>query len=477
MEWNMDNDNKIKISKKEVRLFLQKDMLPPENDAPEFFDLEAEYAKTRKGKSHFTVWVLIICTLSVALLVYGVTSWISYKNESLSVGVDVFEDLNLKNLLDVVSRTEASMETAVNQKVQLETDRDAELSKASIKRDSEILRLETLKISSAERKRRNAAIQSEYESSLALISEKYDSDIAKVSKQIEEYQQQLASYDRKNVELAQEQEAAMNSQRRLFELEKQKLTDDYKKTITDLNNQLSSLGQKMMEEQRKTVAVLNNQYAKEISLIDPQILDERANSVIEDMQSYTDVFSVNNFYLNVSDPILMENALSKIANIEKQYSDFNHLSQLIKDTPWKNSLGGYVNTITNLGNKIGIETVNAAIDLLHQQELNLKQMQAKYEQEKQDLFAKIAKLENGEEILEQLLKEEEETPIEETEVFEEPLADEPTTEIVPDLDSEVVTELPVEQADLQNEISTTQLEDELVVTESETLETKLLEEK
>ena len=147
MEWNMGNDNKIKISKKEVRLFLQSDMLPPENDTPEYYDLEAEYAKTRKEKSHFTIWALVLFSLGIALLVYGVTSYISFRNTSLTVGVDVFEDLNLKNLLDVVSRTESSMESAINQKVQLETDRDAELSQATIKRDSELLRLETSKIS------------------------------------------------------------------------------------------------------------------------------------------------------------------------------------------------------------------------------------------------------------------------------------------------------------------------------------------
>lgn len=397
----MGNDNKIKISKAEVRLFLQKDMLPSENDNPEFFDLETEYAKTKKGKSHFTIWALLVCTAVVALIVYGMTAYIGYRNANLKVGIEVFEDLNLKNLLDVVSRTESSLESVTNEKIQLELDKNAEVYQAELNRDSQLLRLDSLKLSSAEKKRRTTEIQTEYDNAVAAIGEKYDSKIALLNSQIEEYKQQLASYDKKNVELAQQQEAAINSQKQLFEMEKQQLTEEYQKNVSDLNNQMMSLRKEMMEEQRKTVTVLNSQHANEMSLVDPVLLDSWAESVVTDSANFPGEFDVQNFYLNVSDDELMEQALAALSNIDSQFSDFNHIADLVQDTPWKNSLGGYVRALTSLGNKIGIETVSAAINLLQRQD----ELHAK---EKQELLAKIAILESPESAV----------PAEENTVFE-----------------------------------------------------------
>ena len=49
----MDHDNKVKIQKPEVKLFLPENLYPITKSSPQIYDLEDEYAKTRKNKSFF----------------------------------------------------------------------------------------------------------------------------------------------------------------------------------------------------------------------------------------------------------------------------------------------------------------------------------------------------------------------------------------------------------------------------------------
>lgn len=410
----MGNDNKIKISKAEVRLFLRPEMLPSDNEPPAIYDLETEYAKTKKGKSHFTLWVMLICTAVVALITFGVTKYIDYRNSNISVGIDVFEDLNLKNLLDVVSRTEESLDIVTSQKIQLETEKKSLVSQAESERDSQLLILDSMRLSNAERNRRKTKVQEDYEASIAEISEQFDSKIDMCNIQIEEYQQQLASYDKKNVELAQQQEAAINSQRQLFELEKQQLSSEYMATISDLQQQLADLRQEMVEVQKESVVALSAQYEKELQALDPVFQDERGEQivsrfvsnektitedVVENNESvagtdeistsssvetiYPEVFSVDNIQLDLSDSNLMEQAVKALADIDSQFSDFNHVAEMVKETPWNNSLDEYIQTMQHLANKIGSDAVQSSVELLRQQEAQIVELKNQYGSEQQ----------------------------------------------------------------------------------------------
>ncbi len=392
MERYMDNGNKIKISKPEVRLFLQGDLLPPEKDKPVSYDLEVEYAKTRKKKSPFVIIVMLCCIVTVGLLTFGVSKYIEHKNNTLSVGIEVFEDLNLKNLLDVVSRTENSLKQATNQKIQLETELASALKQAEVKRDSDIYLLGTLKMSKSERLRRTETVQNEYASAVNALHADYDPQLALYANQIEELKQQLASYDRKNIELAQEQEAAINSQRQLFELEKQQLASEYEQVITELRGQLASVQQELLDSQKVSIDALTKQYEAEISLLDPVFTDAQSAAVIRavlgsgadgsegadnaddaddaDNASGTvdTVFSKDAYSLALSDEAVLQYADSVLTDVDARFSQFNRLAAAVSQVPWSNSLPEYVKAMTVLANTIGKQTVAATVRMLQSQD-------------------------------------------------------------------------------------------------------------
>ncbi|MBE6344059.1 MAG: hypothetical protein E7063_00010 [Spirochaetaceae bacterium] len=379
----MANDNKIKIGKAEVKLFLSNEMLPSENDKPILYDLEAEYAKSKKAKSFFTIWVLLACIVVVVLLTFAVTKYIEYKNNHLSVGIQVFEDLNLKNLLDVVSRTEESMQEVTKKKIQLEAEKQALVLQAEVKKQGDLELLDSLRLSSSERKKREQTINQEYEQEIQSISGKYDSQIDFCSLQIEELQLQLSSYDKKNVEMAQQQEAALNSQLQVFQLEKAEMEAQHQEKIADLQNQMTTMQQQMVESRNASLNALTVQYESEIEKLDPVLDYPIANQIISDVANFnTMMFDSSQFKLSISDEATVAQAQNFLGKIGKDFENFNYIGNLFQSVNWHNSLKDYSKTVINLANSIGIETVNAAIELLQSQEARFQQEKESYAHEK-----------------------------------------------------------------------------------------------
>ena len=126
----MDNDNKVIIQKPEVELFLQEDVYAFNREKPKMYDLDKEFEAVRKNKKHTIVWPLIIMFIISILLTVGITYYIRYQNRQISVNVDVFEDINLRKLLDMVSNIENQLEETQHTKHKSETKRTRELETA-----------------------------------------------------------------------------------------------------------------------------------------------------------------------------------------------------------------------------------------------------------------------------------------------------------------------------------------------------------
>lgn len=237
----MDNDNKVIIQKPEVELFLQDDIYAFNREKPKMYDLEKEFANVKKQKKHTILWPLIILFIISILLTLGITYYIRYQNRQISVNVDVFEDINLRKLLDMVSKIEEQVEDTKNQKLKTEKQKTFELDSLIAEKEAELITVESLPISVKEKESRRAEIETRYENAVAEISTKYDNEIALLDLTLNDLQDQLNAYDSANIERAQQQQAAIDSQRQLFEIEKQQLTESYETTINDLQTQLSAL--------------------------------------------------------------------------------------------------------------------------------------------------------------------------------------------------------------------------------------------
>ena len=132
----MDNDNKITEIQEiqthnEVQLFLKDELTKLSSAKVEQYNLEEEYAKTKKNKDKSVGIILAVCSIIVCLLVVALTTFITSQNHKIAVNIDTFNDLNLRALLNSAGRTESLYANALQSKEILLAKMEDELASAN----------------------------------------------------------------------------------------------------------------------------------------------------------------------------------------------------------------------------------------------------------------------------------------------------------------------------------------------------------
>lgn len=371
----MDNDNKVKS---EVQIFLQTNEKFYGTERPKMYNLEDEYAKTKKNKSSYVTVLMLICIIVVAGISYGVTKLIEHNNEQITVGIDVFEDLNLKKLLDMVTRTEDSLAQARKEKSTYEIEMQNALNLIDDKLKSDKAYVQKLRLGATKTKERNAKLESDARKQRREIHAQYDSKIAQSTMLVQDLESQLEKLDGNNVQRAQEQQAAIDSQRQLFELEKEKLISEYENTISTLREKLVTEQKTSLSNQQKAIDDAINEYKEKIDSLDPTVKDKKILSLIQKNTEETEKSKETLFGgLSNQEEILNQNEITDnaelqttntelqttveqkplsfkeaLAQTEKDTENANTLAQYITTIPFENSMLSITNTLNDISKRI-----------------------------------------------------------------------------------------------------------------------------
>ncbi len=372
----MDNDNKItKISEEqkanqihnEVMLFLGKELERiHQTSSEQTYNIENEYAKSKKNHSPFSALMLIGCFLVVFSIAFIMTKTISSHNEEISVSVAEFDDLNLKNLLNTVTAAQTNYDNAVKQRAAVEGDMAVKLKAAEDSHTNDIFVIDSM--TRLSRKKRAELIyeaDKNYKEALAAIHEEYDAQLVQAEKEIEEYKAQLAEFDAAKVQAAKEKEKALDSERKVKELEQKKIKDQYEIRIAELNKKLSDTQEQNTEAIRSAVSAVSAQYQTELALLDPKLNDEKAGSIIQKTKNT----AAPDF--NATSALAQKNISSqKLSNTmneyQKLYDDYKYLDKSVRDVPQKNSIPTYTAASRELVNEMGAAFVNTTASLYNE---------------------------------------------------------------------------------------------------------------
>lgn len=372
----MDNDNKItKISEEqkanqihnEVMLFLGKELERiHQTSSEQTYNIENEYAKSKKNHSPFSALMLIGCFLVVFSIAFIMTKTISSHNEEISVSVAEFDDLNLKNLLNTVTAAQTNYDNAVKQRAAVEGDMAVKLKAAEDSHTNDIFVIDSM--TRLSRKKRAELIyeaDKNYKEALAAIHEEYDAQLVQAEKEIEEYKAQLAEFDAAKVQAAKEKEKALDSERKVKELEQKKIKDQYEIRIAELNKKLSDTQEQNTEAIRSAVSAVSAQYQTELALLDPKLNDEKAGSIIQKTKNT----AAPDF--NATSALAQKNISSqKLSNTmneyQKLYDDYKYLDKVVRDVPQKNSIPTYTAASRELVNEMGAAFVNTTASLYNE---------------------------------------------------------------------------------------------------------------
>ena len=369
----MGNDNKITEEEKsnqihkEVMLFLGKELERiHQTSSEQTYNIEKEYAKTRKNHSPFSALMLIGCFLVVLAIAFIITKTISSKNEDISVSVAAFDDLNLKNLLNTVGAAQTNYENAVKKRATIEGDMSVKLKAADETRTNDLFVIESMtRLTKKKKAELEAEADKKYKEAVAAIHEEYDGLLVQADKEIQEYKSQLAEFDAAKVQAAQEKEKALDTERRVKELEQKKIKDQYELRISELNQKLADTQKRSSEDMRRAVGSVSEQYQAEIALLDPKLNDSKAGKIIAETKKSSAADFNGASALNARG-ITSTQLTGAMNDYQKLYDDYKYLDKAVAALPQKNSIPSYVAASRKLVNQMGAAFTNTAVSLYNE---------------------------------------------------------------------------------------------------------------
>lgn len=387
----MDNDNKIEnINNRhqEVLLFLNEELKKiKKSSTEETYDIKKEYAKSKKYRSPFTFLVLLGTFIVVFGISYATYRIISQKNDEITVSLNNFDDLNLKSLLDTITKAQDSYDNAIKNKATLEATKNRLIKEAEDKRDNDFFVLDSLKLSKNEYRNRSLEINKEYTDSINTINLEYEPQITELNSQIENYQKQLAEYDTSKVKSAQEQEKAINSERQLKQLEIQALTDKYEAQIAELKQNIDDLQVAHSQEIRKSVTTVQEKYQAEIDSLDPILKDSKAENLLKDTETFQAEDFDANFIIS-ENSINDKNLISEMEKFQEYFDNYQYLNSKIASIPQKNTIPTYIEANNSFVKKMS-ETFSQSTTELYAQNEELKNQMENKIKRSEEIYTKI----------------------------------------------------------------------------------------
>ena len=385
----MDNDNKITEEEKsnqihkEVMLFLGDELERiHHNSLDQSYDIEKEYAKSKKRHSPFSFLMLLFSFLVVFAITFVMTKIISSNNEEIAVSLTEFDDLNLKNLLNTVGAAQSNYDNAVKNRAAIEGDMTVKLNAAEDEYKNDVFVIDSMNLRS-KKKRSDLIVEAEkkYRAAVEAVHQEFDGQLAQADKEVEEYKKQLADFDAAKVQAAKEKEQALDSERRVKELEQKRIKDQYEIRIAELNQKLANTQKQTSENMRQAVSAVSAQYQSEIALLDPRLNDAQAKEIIT-KAGQLEVSDFDGKLLPANASASVNEAFSKYQNL---YDDYAYIDKAVAAIPQKNSIPSYVAASHSLVNGMA-KTFADTTTSLYRETVSLnervKDLSAKYEAEK-----------------------------------------------------------------------------------------------
>ncbi|MDR0375868.1 MAG: hypothetical protein LBH85_09150 [Treponema sp.] len=332
---------------KETALFLKGDMLSQiRAKTSDIYDLETEYTKTAKNRSWFVILLISGTVLVTCLIVWIAAGIIERQKREVSVDIEAFEDLNLKNILDLVSRVEADYQNALAERAALESRLAVEIIDLETAAEGERYKIRSLSLSSRETAERIAIIDRELERDMQNLNRSYTGQIQELDAKVVEYGRQLSSFDRDRVEQAQEMQKIAAAEAVRFRYEKEQLITRYEEQIAAYRAMLAEAQRDRLRSQSVSLDEVAARYTAEIATLDPMLRDDAAAEIISQVETPDAPFPLA---YETPEIFVPDDGRSPLfARMNDDYSKMDGFTQLLLTIPWKNNTPDYIRGMNSL---------------------------------------------------------------------------------------------------------------------------------
>jgi hypothetical protein len=387
----MDNEREIAgAARKETAVFLKPDILEKvRKNAYDVYDIQTEYEKKAKNRS----WSVILL-IGGTLLVTGIVLWIvsgviEDQTRDVSVDIESFDDINLRNILDLASRVETSYQSALNERAALEGYRAVELGDLETAAEGERYKIRALALPARESAEKIGAINRALEQDIRELNRRYTEQISELDLKIEEYAKQLASFDRDRIEQAQEMQKITDAASLRFQHEKRELISRYEEQLAAYRAMVTEAQEEWLKSQAGSLDEVVARYTAEIAALDPVLQNEAAEAIMDQTGVPDAALPLSR---GTPEIFMMPGRPPLFTKINEDYARMDYLTREVLAIPWKNNTPGYIQGMNRLFFR-SLREIGAEIDRLAARvEEGKSAFEAQLAAQKGDFEARVAAL-------------------------------------------------------------------------------------
>jgi len=334
----------------EVLLFLGKETEKLRAGGTATYDLVSEYRKTKANRTPIVILSMLAATAIIIGISFFVTRIIDSHSRSVSIDIQSFEDLNLRDLLDVAKRNIDEQDRLSIELTSLESDLQAKVDRVEDQKKASIVLADAMGLSPSDYTKRLKAIEAEVESARRTIRAEHEPLIFAKRQEFAALQEKIAAYDTRSLEQAKKQQENLDNQQNLFELEQKRLASVYEERIASLENALKT--EKSDGNRRLSTAIsqLTLRYEKELAnltaLYNPAWKGDRAAILVSSSTGNSDLQS--SVPIKRPDiPRIADDSLkgapidsATIREAVARYDDVRLLIGRLREVPYINSVPG-----------------------------------------------------------------------------------------------------------------------------------------
>jgi len=315
------------------------------DDRDKGFDLEMEFAKSAKNRS-----ILIPVAVAIFLALLGVGAWIASQfteqaSQKSTVSIGSFEDLKLKEIFDTARKNKKDLETVQAQMdvlIQASTAKVASLQQTGASKAD----IASVNDSSGAQAK---AILAETNRQIGIEKANLAAALKPLKAQAEAIQKKIDTYDDRIGQLNKKNQQVLDSQQRLFDLQKQKLTDEFDVRLQAQTDAAAATVARLKSERDDLVSALKARHAEEIRKLilkyNPVIVDPVLSGQLTALGTKAAAYPA----LVLPDRIATANLLSTDlqTSLASRVEHTHQLLARLKEIPFENSVPPLLNVLDN----------------------------------------------------------------------------------------------------------------------------------
>ena len=237
------------------------------SEKPKLYNSDEEFARTRANRSLRVFFIVLAFVAAAVAATFGITAYIEDQNRKITVDIQEFDDVNLKDLLNVAKKNDNDMALARTALSDMQLELSDKIGTVNVETSSAVEVIATKGLAAAERDRQAAQVRAQGTAKIAALRASYAPRIQAKEDEIKVIQKKIDEYDQRSLESARKQEEVLNNQQKLFDLEKTKQKNQYEARIAEMRASFDRDMEAQKTAQKSVVAAMNAKYNADMAAL------------------------------------------------------------------------------------------------------------------------------------------------------------------------------------------------------------------